>query len=132
MRCNWLIFVLILSLSAGCATVTTSGITGTVNRLTADAEVYSAQHSIPHSIGQTSVNDLSSTPVTVEAVTLYGERVSGWHVTVSLANEPGWTLVEVQAYALDQTGRPRFDTATEGRFLARAWIPFDEVVYAEG
>ncbi|NJN46328.1 MAG: hypothetical protein HC808_07450 [Candidatus Competibacteraceae bacterium] len=91
-----------------------------------------ARYNTPHSLRQISANDLSLTQVTRSRGAFAGARVR-WGGTIrSLANEPGRTLVEVQAYALDQTGRPRLDTAAEGWFLARARIPYDEVVYAEG
>ncbi|MEE4378360.1 MAG: Slp family lipoprotein, partial [Candidatus Competibacteraceae bacterium] len=133
MRNYWLVsLVLIVLLSAGCSTITTSAQTGTINRQGAGMAASPAQHSIPSDIGPTSLKDLSLFQVIRERDRVIGASVRWGGTIISLANEPGWTLVEVQAYALDQTGRPSLDTATEGRFLARARIPFDEVVYAPG
>jgi starvation-inducible outer membrane lipoprotein len=58
-----------------------------------------------------------------------GTRVRWGGTIVSLANQSGWTRVEVQAYKLGPNGQPDLHSPSANRFLVRANIPYDPQVY---
>lgn len=90
------------------------------------------EHTLPSVIRQAPTGDLQLAQARDNIRAYTGTPVRWGGTIVAVENEDRGIRIEVQEHQLDSHGQPQPDSATGNRFIARASVPFDPEIYAEG